>query len=198
MSTAAAPGFNARLWRRFVAIARPYWLSDERWRSRGLLALLILLLLAQTAASVLFNHETGEFTSALAAGDTERFWASIWRYTAILIAAVPLYGLYYFVRDTLGLRWRRWLTHHFLARYFHQRAYYRLNAVAGIDNPDQRIAEDINTFTQQSLYFSMIVLGSFIQLIAFSGVLWSISQGLVYFLIGYAVFSTWFTGSASG
>lgn len=171
MSTAAAPGFNARLWRRFVAIARPYWLSDERWRSRGLLALLILLLLAQTAASVLFNHETGEFTSALAAGDTERFWASIWRYTAILIAAVPLYGLYYFVRDTLGLNWRRWLTHHFLARYFHQRAYYRLNAVAGIDNPDQRIAEDINTFTQQSLYFSMIVLGSFIQLIAFSGVL---------------------------
>ena len=198
MSTAAAPGFNARLWRRFVAIARPYWLSDERWRSRGLLALLILLLLAQTAASVLFNHETGEFTSALAAGDTERFWASIWRYTAILIAAVPLYGLYYFVRDTLGLRWRRWLTHHFLARYFHQRAYYRLNAVAGIDNPDQRIAEDINTFTQQSLYFSMIVLGSFIQLIAFSGVLWSISQGLVYFLIGYAVFSTWFTGSVFG
>ncbi|WP_096669856.1 ABC transporter ATP-binding protein/permease [Polaromonas sp. AET17H-212] len=198
MSTAAAPGFNARLWRRFVAIARPYWLSDERWRSRGLLALLILLLLAQTAASVLFNHETGEFTSALAAGDTERFWASIWRYTAILIAAVPLYGLYYFVRDTLGLRWRRWLTHHFLARYFHQRAYYRLNAVAGIDNPDQRIAEDINTFTQQSLYFSMIVLGSFIQLIAFSGVLWSISQGLVYFLVAYAVFSTWFTGSVFG
>ncbi|WP_397412755.1 ABC transporter ATP-binding protein/permease [Polaromonas sp.] len=198
MSPAAAPGFNARLWRRFVAIARPYWLSDERWRARGLLALLILLLLAQTAASVLFNHETGEFTSALAAVNTERFWASIWRYTAILIAAVPLYGLYYFVRDTLGLRWRRWLTHHFLARYFHQRAYYRLNAVAGIDNPDQRIAEDINTFTQQSLYFSMIVLGSFIELIAFSGVLWSISQGLVYFLIAYAVFSTWFTGSVFG
>jgi len=198
MSTEAAPGFNARLWRRFVTIARPYWRSEERWRSRGLLGLLILLLLAQTAASVLFNHETGEFTSALAAGDTDRFWASIWRYTAILIAAVPLYALYYFVRDTLGLRWRRWLTHHFLARYFHQRAYYRLNAVAGIDNPDQRIAEDINTFTQQSLYFSMIVLGSFIQLIAFSGVLWSISQGLVYFLIGYAVFSTWFTGSVFG
>lgn len=198
MTPEATPGFNARLWRRFVAIARPYWLSDERWRSRGLLALLILLLLAQTAVSVLFNHETGEFTSALAAGDTERFWASIWRYTAILVAAVPLYALYYFVRDTLGLRWRRWLTHHFLARYFHQRAYYRLNAAAGIDNPDQRIAEDINTFTQQSLYFSMIVLGAFIQLIAFSGVLWSISQGLVYFLIGYAMFSTWFTGSVFG
>jgi putative ATP-binding cassette transporter len=198
MTTQASPGFNARLWRRFVAISRPYWLSDERWRSRGLLALLVVLLLAQTAFSVLFNHETGEFTSALAAGDSERFWASIWRYTAMLTAAVPIYALYYFVRDTLGLRWRRWLTHHFLARYFDQRAYYRLNAVAGIDNPDQRIAEDINSFTQQSLYFSMIVLGSLIQLIAFSGVLWSISQALVYFLIAYAVVSTWFTGSVFG
>lgn len=192
------PGFNARLWRRFATIARPYWLSDERWRARGMLALLVLLLLGQTAFNVLFNQETGEFTSALAARDAERFWASIWRYTMILVAAVPIYALYYYVRDTLGLRWRRWLTHRFLARYFHHRAYYRLNTADGIDNPDQRIAEDINSFTQQSLYFSMIVLGSVIQLIAFSSVLWTISQGLVYFLIGYAVFSTVFTGAVFG
>src|SRR5665647_1212337 len=110
MTTEETPGFNARLWRRFVTIARPYWLSDERWRARGMLALLVLLLLGQTAFNVLFNQETGEFTSALAAGDAERFWASIWRYTAILVAAVPIYALYYYVRDTLGLRWRRWLT----------------------------------------------------------------------------------------
>ncbi|MBT9474721.1 ABC transporter ATP-binding protein/permease [Polaromonas sp.] len=198
MTTEDNPGFNARLWRRFVTIARPYWLSDERWRARGLLVLLVLLLLGQTAFNVLFNQETGEFTSALAARDTERFWASIWRYTAILAAAVPIYALYYYVRDTLGLRWRRWLTDHFLARYFDQRAYYRLNAASGIDNPDQRIAEDINTFTQQSLYFSMIVLGSVIQLVAFSSVLWTISQGLVYFLVAYAAFTTVFTGAVFG
>lgn len=197
MQTEETPGFNARLWRRFVAIARPYWHSDERWRARGMLALLILLLLGQTAFNVLFNHETGEFTSALAARDAERFWASIWRYTAILVAAVPIHALYFYVRDTLGLRWRRWLTDSFLARYFNQRAYYRLNT-SGIDNPDQRIAEDINSFTQQSLYFSMIVLGSVIELVAFSSVLWTISQGLVYFLIGYAVFSTVFTGAVFG
>ncbi|SFC42802.1 putative ATP-binding cassette transporter [Polaromonas sp. OV174] len=197
MQIEETPGFNARLWRRFVTIARPYWLSDERWRAQGMLALLVVLLLGQTAFNVLFNQETGEFTSALAARDDERFWASIWRYTAILVAAVPIYALYFYVRDTLGLRWRRWLTDSFLARYFHQRAYYGLNTT-GIDNPDQRIAEDINSFTQQSLYFSMIALGSVIQLVAFSSVLWSISQGLVYFLIGYAVFSTVFTGAVFG
>jgi len=198
MTTEETPGFNARLWRRFAAMARPYWQEEERWRARGLLALLIVLLLGQTAFNVLFNQETGEFTSALAARDTDRFWASIWRYTVILAAAVPIYALYYYVRDTLGLRWRRWLTHRFLARYFSERAYYRLNTLAGIDNPDQRISEDINAFTQQSLYFSMIVLGSVIQLIAFSSVLWSISRGLVYFLLGYAVFATVFTAAVFG
>lgn len=198
MSAAEDPGFNARLWRRFATIARPYWFSDERWRARGLLILLVVLLLGQTAFNVLFNQETGEFTSALAARDTGRFWASIWRYTAILVAAVPIYALYYYVRDTLGLRWRRWLTDAFLARYFDQRAYYRLGAAAGIDNPDQRIAEDINTFTQQSLYFSMIVLGSVLQLAAFSAVLWSISRGLVLFLILYALLATLFTASVFG
>ena len=192
------PGFNARLWRRFATIASPYWHSEERWRARGLLALLIVLLLGQTAFNVLFNQETGEFTSALAARDADRFWASIWRYTAILVAAVPIYALYYFVRDTLGLHWRRWLTDSFLARYFRDRAYYRLNSSAGIDNPDQRISEDIESFTSQSLYFSMILLGSVIELIAFSSVLWTISRGLVYFLIGYAVFSTVFTGAVFG
>lgn len=199
MSPAAALGFNATLWRRFTRIAAPYWrTADERWRAWGMLALLIVLLLGQTGFNVLFNHETGEFTSALAAGDTERFWSSIGRYTFILAAAVPIYGLYYYVRDTLGLRWRRWLTQHFLGRYFSGRAYYRLNAETGIDNPDQRMAEDINAFTQQSLYFSMIVLSSVIQLVAFAGVLWTISQGLVYFLIGYALITTVFTATVFG
>jgi putative ATP-binding cassette transporter len=198
MKIAASPRANAHLWRRFMLIALPFWRSEQRWRAAGLLALLILLLLGQTAFNVLFNHETGEFTSALAARDTARFWASIRRYSFMLLAAVPIYALYYYVRDNLGLRWRRWLTDSFLARYFAQRAYYRLDASSGIDNPDQRIAEDINAFTQQSLYFSMILMGSVMQLIAFSQVLWSISRGLVYFLLGYALLSSWFAAAAFG
>ncbi len=196
---ASAPGFNTRLWRRFVAIAAPYWrASDERWRALGLLALLIVLLLGQTGFNLLFNNENGEFTSALAARDAERFWTSIRRYALILAAGVPIYALYYFVRDTLALRWRRWLTEHFLQRYFAQRAYYRLNAPEAIDNPDQRIAEDINSFTSQSLYFSMVVLGALLQMVAFASVLWAISRTLVYFLLAYALLATLFTGWAFG
>ena len=70
------PGFNRQLIKRFQDIARPYWQSEEKWRARGLLALLMLLLFGQTTFNVLLNQQTGEFTSALAASDPARFWAS--------------------------------------------------------------------------------------------------------------------------
>lgn len=189
---------NLRLWGRFLKIAKPYWVSEERWALRLGLTLLAVLLLLQTTCSVLFNRESGEFISALADKDSVRFWESIKRYAIILAAAIPVYSLYYFVRDTIGLRWRRWLTQDFMTRYFKNRAYYQLNAATGIDNPDQRIAEDINAFTMQSLFFIMVFLGAIIQIMAFAGVLWSILPGLVYFLIGYSIFSTWFTAKVFG
>jgi putative ATP-binding cassette transporter len=182
--------FDRHLWQRFSAIAAPYWFREERWQARGLLVLLVLLLLGQTGFAVLFNQLTGEFTSALAARDADRFWTSIKECLAILIAAVPIYAFYYYVRDKLGIYWRRWLTRNFLNSYFGNRAYYELNSSTEIDNPDQRIAEDINTFTQKSLYFLLVLIGALLQLIAFSGVLWSISTELVFFLIIYAIAGT--------
>ncbi|MBE0591976.1 MAG: ABC transporter ATP-binding protein/permease [Gemmatimonadales bacterium] len=186
-------GGKHHVFRRFAVIAKPYWLSEEKWRARGLLALAVLLLLGQTGFNVLLNEQTGEFTSALAAKDADRFWISIRQCVAIVVVAVPIYAFYYYVRDTLGIHWRRWLTSRFLDRYLADRAYYELNASGAIDNPDQRISEDINAFTQQSLYFLMIALGAVIQLIAFTGVLWSISRELVYFLVVYAIAGTFIT-----
>jgi putative ATP-binding cassette transporter len=182
--------FDSQIWYRFWAIAAPYWRHEEKWKAWALLVLLVLLLLGQARFAVLFNEQTGEFTSALAARQEERFWAAIHYCLWLLVIAVPIYAFFYFVRDKLGIHWRRWLTHRFLDSYFAQRHYYELNANPAIDNPDQRIAEDINTFTQRSLYYLLIFAGATIQLIAFSTVLWSISQLLVYFLIFYAIFGT--------
>lgn len=158
-----------------------------------MLVLLVLLLLGQTGFAVLFNDQTGEFTSALAAREGDRFWHAIRFCLVLLMGAVPIYAFYYYVRDRLGNQWRRWLTSRFLERYFTDRHFYELNADASIDNPDQRIAEDINTFTQRSLFFLLILIGSILQLLAFSSVLWSISQELVYFLVIYAIAGTLIT-----
>jgi len=189
---------DRHLWQRFWTIATPYWRHEEKWLAWGLLALLLLLLLGQAQVAVLLNEQTGEFTSALAARQEDRFWAAIQYCLGLLVIAVPIYAFFYYVRDKLGIHWRRWLTNRFLDSYFTQRHYYELNANTGIDNPDQRIAEDINTFTQRSLYYLLILVGSIMQLVAFSAVLWSISRDLVYFLLFYAVFGTTITLAVFG
>jgi vitamin B12/bleomycin/antimicrobial peptide transport system ATP-binding/permease protein len=182
--------FDRRLWHRFWIIAKPYWLHEEKWIARGMLALLVLLLLGRTEFTVLFNQQSGEFTSALAARDSARFWHSMRIFGAVLAIAVPIYAFYYFVRDKLGILWRRWLTARFLGRYFKDRAYYELTSNHTIDNPDQRIADDINSFTTKSLTFLLEVIGAVLQLIAFSGILWGISKMMVGFLIVYALIGT--------
>ncbi|HEY5957020.1 MAG TPA: SbmA/BacA-like family transporter, partial [Polyangiaceae bacterium] len=178
---------------RFWKIARPYWYENDKWVARGMLLLLVVLLLGRTEFTVLINQQTGEFTSALAAKDAGRFWHAMRVFGVAIVVAIPVYGYYYFVRDRLGIAWRRWLTHDLLRRYLGDRAFYRLTTDDTIDNPDQRIADDVRSFTQRSLFFLLEIVSAVLQLIAFSGILWSISRTLVAFLVVYAVAGTGIT-----
>ncbi len=182
--------FDRRLWRRFWQIARLYWFSDEKWRARGGLGLLLLLLFSFTALNVILNFVGRDFMTALAEKNVSEFNKNLLIYLGIFIIATPVSALYSFVRKLLGINWRLWLTGHFLERYFQNRAYYRINDDKSIDNPDQRISQDISSFTVTSLGFLSILFFSLVQLISFIGILWSISVILVLVLMAYAVIGT--------
>jgi putative ATP-binding cassette transporter len=158
----------------------------------------VLLLLGRTEFTVLFNQQSGESTSALAARDGARFWHSMRVFGIALAFGVPVYALYYFARDTLGITWRRWLTNDYLRSYFRNRAFYRLGFEEHIDNPDQRIAEDVSNFTQKSIKFLVEIVGAVLQLVMFSQVLWSISRALVGLLVFYALAGTWLSFGVFG
>jgi putative ATP-binding cassette transporter len=184
---------DMKLVRRFTVLSRPYWVSKEKTQAWWLLGLLIAVMLAETGFNVLFNRQSGEFTSSLADRDAPRFWHSIRIFGVLFLMAVPIYSYYYYLRDKLGNNWRRWLTHRLLGRYFGNHAFYHLLRNPEIDNPDQRIADDAASFTQRSLNFLLLFAGGGLQLIAFSGVLWSISHSIVGFLILYSGAGTWIT-----
>ena len=177
-------------WRHFLQVALPYWRGDRRKTAWSLMAVLIALMLLETQLAVLLIDKSGEMTSALAAQDAPRFWNAVQLCLLVLAFAVPVYVFYYYVRDAFSNHWRRWLTHRFLDGYLGGRRYYELGYGSGVDNPDQRISEDINSFTGRSVHFMLILLGSLMQLVAFSAVLWSISRVLVAFLAVYAVLGT--------
>lgn len=173
-----------------MSVARPYWMGEKKKTAWGLLALLIGLMVCETQLAVMLIDNTGEMTSALAAKQADRFWDAVRASLIVLAFAVPVYAFYYYMRDAFSNHWRRWLTHRFLDGYLGERKYYELGAGSDIDNPDQRISEDINTFTGRSTHFLLIFLGSLMQLVAFSAVLWSISKVLVGFLAVYALLGT--------
>ena len=173
-----------------MGVARPFWSGDKKRTAWGLLALLIALMVCETQLAVMLIDKTGEMTSALAARQADRFWAAVRTSLIVLAFAVPVYAIYYYMRDAFSNHWRRWLTHRFLDGYLSERKYYEIGAGGDIDNPDQRISEDINTFTSRSTHFLLIFIGSLMQLVAFSAVLWSISKMLVAFLAVYALLGT--------
>lgn len=185
----AAP-LSLAAWKQFIGVAKPYWLGEKKKQAWLLLALLIVLMLVETKLAVMLNNQAGEMTSALAGKDGGRFWTSVRACLLILAFAVPIYAFYYYMRDLFANQWRRWLTGRFLDGYLQGRKYYALDASSEIDNPDQRISEDINSFTGRSIHFLLIFLGSLMQLVAFSTVLWSISHLLVGVLVAYAVTGT--------
>ena len=183
--------FNLTVFRQFWAIAKSYWSSEDKWRARGLLLATILLSLGYTGLSVLLNNKRGVLISALSARDEARFWETILVFAGTLVLYAPLYAGYVYLRDRLGVEWRQWLTNSFLDRYFQNRAFYNLNyAEANIDNPDQRIAEDVKSFTQESLTLLLAVVDSLLAIAAFTSVLWGISQPLILFLVIYALIGT--------
>ncbi len=184
------PGLSLAAWRQFLQLAKPYWMGDQKRAAWALLALLIVLMLCETQLAVLLNDKTGELTSALAAREHSRFWQAVRDTLLVLAFAVPVYAFYYYMRDAFSNHWRRWLTGRFLDGYLCGRKYYEIGNGGDIDNPDQRISEDINTFTGRSTHFLLMLTGSAMQLVAFSAVLWSLSKALVAFLAVYAVVGT--------
>ena len=181
---------DRQLWNRFWAIAKSYWFSEEKWRARGLLAVVLLLLLAVNGLNVGISFIWRYIDTALAAKDAATFWRFISIYTGIMVVGTPIVVFYQYLQQKLGLYWREWLTKNFLAKYFQNRAYYEINANNLLDNPDQRISEDIKAFTANSLSFLLVVLGAIITLVSFTGVLWSISASLSLSLLLYAVIGT--------
>lgn len=196
MSNATTPSkqLDPELWAKFLRLVKPYWFSEQKWQARGLLGLLLILALAVNAINVAISFIFRNINTSLArfpdTQDASTFWRFITLYAGLLVIGTPIVVMYGYLQDKLGLQWREWLTNHFLDKYFQNRAYYQINFNQKIDNPDQRIAEDIRSFTRTSLSFTLLILTSVITLISFTAVLLSISVSLSVALVVYAIFGT--------
>ena len=160
-------------------LIKPYWTSEERFTAWLLLGAVITLTLAMVYMNVQFNYWNNDFYNALQEKDKASFWRLMGRFTmlATIYIAMAVYAFY--LNQMLQIRWRRWLTDSYLNQWLSDRAYYRLQLSGNpADNPDQRIAEDMHIFVDQSLDLALGFLNAVVTLGSFAGILWGLSGPL--------------------
>jgi vitamin B12/bleomycin/antimicrobial peptide transport system ATP-binding/permease protein len=202
-------------------LTRPYFMtSEEKWSARGMLVGIIAMNLTLVGLSVILSYWRREFYNALQDKDWKAFLELLFLYRNTSIGFMPgfcevaavdivlaVYSIY--VNQLLQIRWRRWMTSKFLNEWLADRAYYHISltvdrAAIGTDNPDQRIAEDLRDFTDNTLSLSLGLLSNLVSLFSFVGILWGLSGAIeifgvsipgymVWVALGYAAVGTWLT-----
>jgi putative ATP-binding cassette transporter len=174
----------------FAFWGRQLWDRRQAWL---LLAVVLFLSVSVTGINVLFSYISNYFTNALVKKNQDLAYLFVTVYFFGFLVGIPIVAFYSYVQNYLGMRWREWLTHDFLGRYFSNRSYYEIETFSQIDNPDQRMTEDIRSFTRTTLTFLLIVLGSLMDLVSFVGILWSKSRLLVVVVLLYSLVGTTLT-----
>jgi putative ATP-binding cassette transporter len=171
----------AIVWR----IAIPYFRSEDKWAGRGLLAAVVAIELSLVAIDVLVNQWQNRFYSALQAYDFDTFMREIWIFVGLASAFVALAVYQLYLNQWLQIRWRRWLTRHYLGEWLDEATHYRMQLRGdAADNPDQRITDDVKTFVEQTLTIGLGLLSSIVTLFSFVIILWGLSNNAPLHLFG--------------
>ena len=185
-----AVAFDRDTLRRFVRAVKDFFTSEVRWRARGLFALLIVFALTVNGLNVINSYVGRDFITAISHRDEAGFVREAVLFVAVLAGTTVVAVFYRFTEERLGLFWRVWLTKRVIHRYLADRTYLYLKQSSSIENPDQRIAEDVRAFTTTTLSFTLMFMNGALAVLSFAGVLWTISRLLFVVSIGYAVIGT--------
>jgi len=179
-------GFVGELW----SLCSPYWTSNDKRRGLAVLGGLLALGWGGIGLSVFASYLDRDLINALSIQNASQFQHLLLLYGAWFVAVVPVYAFYGYINGKLVSTWRDWMTRWLMAANLTHRAYYRISQSDSIDNPDQRISEDVNTFVTSSISLSLLIVSSLITGAAFATILWWISPKLALILFAYAAGGT--------
>ena len=170
---------NAAFWSAFWALTRPYWVSEGRRRGLMLLASVVGFTLALVWIEVQFNSWNKGFYDTFENKDRLGFYLELGRFTLLAVIFIVLAVYKQYLQQMLMIEWRAWLTENYMSDWLSGQAYYRLQLLdRGTDNPDQRIADDLNIFVDLTLTLALGLLSAVVTLVSFIGILWTISGPL--------------------
>jgi putative ATP-binding cassette transporter len=194
----------AEAWR----LAKPYFWSEEKWSARALLAAIIAMNLVMVAFNVIITYWNRDFFNAVQAYDAKTCIHMLFYLYVPIQGAMPMTGLFeivaayviiavyaFYLNQMLQIRWRQWITRHFVSNWLSDRAYYNISLspaqTLGIDNPDQRISDDLRDFTANTLSIGLDFISNLVTLFSFVFVLYAISGPITLFGVTIPGYMLW-------
>ncbi|GAB1545337.1 ABC transporter ATP-binding protein/permease [Scytonema sp. NUACC21] len=187
--------FDNQFWKQFLAIAKPYWFPvkeegrtvQESFWSWSMVAMLLALLLVINGIGAFNSYLVANLIDLLELHDVSNYTKQLIIYALLLGLLAPILALNNYIKRTLAIDWYKWLTNHVLDKYFRDRAYYHINFEPSIENPDQRISQEIEPIPRTIINISFTLIDKFIEIVIFTSILWSISRWVAVLLVIYAI-----------
>ena len=185
-----------QFWQDVKVVAQPYWyptkaegraFSDviHSWGMLISLVLLIVVIVGANAANSYWNRYVIDIVIELR--DLDKYYSTLWLSSLIIVGMVLLVTLLRYVRKKIILDWYKWLNNHVLEKYLSNQAYYKINFKSDIDNPDQRLSQEIEPITSIGLRFSSSLLEKSLEMGSSLIILWTVSSQIAIYLVIYTI-----------
>ncbi|MBE9227624.1 ABC transporter ATP-binding protein/permease [Phormidium sp. LEGE 05292] len=185
-----------KFWEDVRSIAQPYWyptkaegrVFSDVIRSWGMLTLMILLILGLVGITA-FNSYWNRYVIniVIEERDLSKYIDTLWVSTLGIVVVTILVAFSRFIRKKIALDWYKWLNNHILEKYLSNQAYYQINYKSALDNPDQRIAQEIEPIAKYFLSFSATFLEKMLEMVTFLIIIWAISPTITIILVIYTI-----------
>lgn len=177
------------LWKNFWALTKLYWTSEEKWIALLLLSGVIFCNVLQVRVMVIFNSWNKVFYDALQVFSMRYILLALLEFVIILILAIIIFTYVNYLGGLLTNRWRRWMTHHYVEKWLDKNTAYAMQILnKNMDNPDQRISEDLNELPSLTLNLFSGFFNATLTFVSFSVILWELSGDLKFNFLHHAFY----------
>lgn len=159
------------------ALCKPYWNSEEKWSAYALFGLTVVLSVITVRLGLALNDFSKDFYNAISSYNKAGLITALTHFVVIVSLLIISTGGSYYFNTLLNTRWRRWLTGNYLSKWLNSHAHYRMQlSQQRVDNPDQRISEDLEALPELSLNIFFIFFQSILTLAMFGTLLWQLTK----------------------
>jgi putative ATP-binding cassette transporter len=186
-SVSRSYGYDKLFFSRIYRLSRPYWVRDGAWRSWLTLVVLLVTVAAYSVCGAWITWLTKDQTNALMAGNAVVFWRLLGVTASLTALRYGISTLQALVDGHLDLHWHQWLGQFLLSRYFDRRHYYKIAVDRSVDNPDQRLQEELSPFCTMMSSFPRLAFGTLVDAAVQMSLLLSVSPQLFWAVAVFVV-----------